>query len=617
MKKNFINSHCCYIKVAVFLFLIIILTCIMNTGIELTEPSDNGKMKASKMGLVQEKDPPQNPFLRFLENIEAASGEWLCCKNITLIIGRNTTNINILPYTTEMISSSMREEPLRKMVEALKEVPPSDANGLPDIQLNTDANRSETNTVDNSEKNGRVLFADLVGINGDGSVLPVDNENNKDILSPSILKAMEGLTPIERAMMADDILFKRIVKSNWRAKNVTDIDFGKITPVHLWQKSEKEISLKWELLEAGVELDDIIHRREESNDYFSKRLNMKKNQKKRSIVSVACIYAGFLRDYKNMFRPCMKKECSKKIGGQQTNMVDSSKCDIYMSTWDIYGKGRYSVSKYDMTSKFDIADIKQIYGNRLAALHVQPYNKYERILKFMARYPRLFPQTRPVYSSKRSWKGIPEARYMIRINDYSQSYKHWCVVQLALLSGFKYDLFLRLRPDLRTVGRISNFRFALEYSNRGELEGNELNENKECEKFGKSDGQSKLMKCKPAIAFEVTLFYHSNKPPSNHTSYITANRLHTQVFKHSDFGFIGTPEMIQALTAPWFYCLMPPRSSVLSPVGPYPPIRALSREFTFDSEIISEYNLILWRVVFDSKWEIDDGKEYLRVSRRF
>jgi hypothetical protein len=95
---------------------------------------------------------------------------------------------------------------------------------------------------------------------------------------------------------------------------------------------------------------------------------------------------------------------------------------------------------------------------------VQNYTQYGRLWRFMQRFPRGFQQTRPTELHNDDkfvprWEGTPEDKLFLRMNDYSQAYKQWCVLRLVDTHHIKYDLYFRLRPDLRTVALIFDFKW--------------------------------------------------------------------------------------------------------------------------------------------------------------
>jgi hypothetical protein len=238
-----------------------------------------------------------------------------------------------------------------------------------------------------------------------------------------------------------------------------------------------------------------------------------------------------------------------------------------------------------MSQVVPLDQLQKAYGGQLAGLHVQNYSLYEPVWRYMHKFTRGFPQYRStkLFVNRRagtaSFSGIPEVNFLLRQNDYSQAYKHWCVMQLALLSQFPYDAFYRLRFDLRAVGRLHSLRFAVDAATGDETV-----------QFGIARGAEA----------------ESGAAASSH--FISARRIHAHNFDISDFGFFGPARMIEHLASLWFYCLARPGAFAEAGTPVVEGLTALT---------ISEYNYMVWRVIFDSNWTVDSGNRYLSASRRF
>ena len=315
----------------------------------------------------------------------------------------------------------------------------------------------------------------------------------------------------------------------------------------------------------------------------------------RSVVRVACLFAGFVRDYENMLMRCSdsktsRRKCSishhaKFYGNLRTNIIEPLNCDVYASTWNIRGKGRFNVHNYDHRQTISVEQLQQAYGSQLAGLHVQNYSVYEPVWKYMHKYTRAFPQIRPtkLFVDRRagtaSFAGVPELNFLMRQNDYSQSYKHWCVVQLALLSQFPYDAFYRMRFDLRAVARLHSLRFAVDATTGDEI-----------------------------VRFGIARGAEAESGAAASTHFISSRRIHAHNFDISDFGYFGPVQMIQHLASVWFYCLASAAPQAVCPIPFVPNVPRVT---------FSEYNYMLWRLIFDNKWAVDSGNRYLYASRRF
>ena len=456
------------------------------------------------------------------------------------------------------------------------------------------------------EENLKPLPEDVDLLNGNITLRDVDIRSTKSTTS-------------EQEQSALDSIFERY--SN--ITSVSELEFiTNLPPMYIHLKTKEELADRWDGLERS----------------FGKNTEV---DQRRTLVNVACLYAGFVRDFERMFLSCVEyrqKSCSamwlKAFGNQRAKILDTTHCDVYISTWDIYGGGRFNTNKYKMEETVSPQSITKLYGPRLAGLHIQNYSTYQPVWKNMHHFSHAFPQTRPqttyYFDAKEQqirWSGHPETNYFMRINDYSQSYKHWCVVQLALLNAYPYDVFLRLRFDLRATGGIHKLRFVIN-PNGGEKQvafdvfrgaPNRL----QFPNLKKND--TKQAKPPPLAAASeesdngddeaVAVAPSSNAAPQQQpqspastpiTHYISANRLHAQNFDISDFGFMGTPAMIEHLGSLWYYCLQPPSTLSVTP--------SAARVST---DMISEYNYMIWRSIFDNKWSVDSGGSWVRVSRRY
>eukprot|EP00760_Papus_ankaliazontas_P025638 PhM_4_TR282/c0_g1_i1/m.80577 len=300
----------------------------------------------------------------------------------------------------------------------------------------------------------------------------------------------------------------------------------------------------------------------------------------RSSVRIACLYVGFMRDFILMLETCSRvrraKTCAisehkKFFGDQRIRILQPLNCDVFISTWHIGGKGRYNIQYYDLTDVVSPEAIRPHYGPRLMALHVQNYSTYSTIWRRLAKIPRNFTEAYPTQRGDQSifkmWKGVPKFRYFFRVNDYSQAYKHWRV--LKLIEQFRemnngapaYDLYYRLRTDLRMVSSFS-----------------------------------------PVVRNGTTFIFTMTSDPQNHS--VSDTRVHVHAPDISDFGYFGTPKVIAHLSLVWSdLCLadgvkMDPKHGQ-------------------DERHASDYNRVVWQYIFQSRWGVDFGLTYLRISRRY
>lgn len=327
-------------------------------------------------------------------------------------------------------------------------------------------------------------------------------------------------------------------------------------------------------------------------------------------VRIACLFAGFVRDVEAMHSStCTTRRCRqspKSRGGMGERLLRSTDCDVYVSTWDIRGVGRYDTTAYlNETVNHPVQLFQRLYGEQLAAVHVQRYEPYGAFWKYVNKFARSFPQVRPAVQyadpvhGSGYFTGVPELNHFLRPNDYSQAYKHWCVVQLVRLvllldghkgqkeqggggssegdaSSFSYDLLFRLRFDLRVTKTLSHFQFATHRRTKA-----------------------------PVILFRVS--GEGGVGGAGVVHYVSSRRIHVHNFDISDFGFLGTPSQIALLSRVWLYCTARP-GSALSEVLWVPKVESSVVPF-------SEYNYMLWRVIFEQRWEVDHGGRYLWVSR--
>jgi hypothetical protein len=317
-------------------------------------------------------------------------------------------------------------------------------------------------------------------------------------------------------------------------------------------------------LEINADAPSFLYQRKEPREYLLKD------------VRVACLYAGFLRDYRRMMRDCIqtrgKKICKKErlrkfYGNQEDAILEPLDCDVFITTWDIFGKGRYSTRSYDLEDKVKPHKVCEDYGDRLAGFHIQTYTAYGDVWKKMAAVPRNFteayPRERPNQATGNMWKAYPKYNSLFRVNDYSQSYKHWALVKLADASTIKYDLYFRLRTDLRTSKKfVPGSLFRVHY------------------------------KKYPAFQFRLT--------EDRRLHVVHPSRIHTHGPDITDFGFMGLPEQMRHLASIW------PRLCLGPATKP--------GELVLDE---SDYNRVLWQQIFDRNWLVDFGLTYLHISRRY
>eukprot|EP00759_Apiculatamorpha_spiralis_P030397 PhF_6_TR32142/c0_g2_i4/m.47618 len=307
--------------------------------------------------------------------------------------------------------------------------------------------------------------------------------------------------------------------------------------------------------------------------YYAQREPAQRSYSQR--IRVGCLFVGFMRDYDKMLKTCQEARPSwcrdpikvKFYGGQERNILRPLDCDVFITTWHIGGKGRYHTQTYDMNDIIKPKQIMDAYGSRLAILHVQNYTQYGPIWKNMSRYMRNFTEAYPIergdQMSNKMWKHRPTPRGFFRTNDYSQSYKHWVIVQLADTFPVKYDLYMRLRTDLRTSSRFLT-----------------LNGDTGSQRY----------------------WFRMTNDPKNHT--IHPRRIHVHAPDISDFGYMGTPENIRYLSTVWTrLCLVLGR------------LTNMSMQMIMNDQ--ADYNRVVWQHVFDEGWEVDFGFTYLQISRRY
>ena len=352
-----------------------------------------------------------------------------------------------------------------------------------------------------------------------------------------------------------------------------------------------------------------------------------------SPVKIACLYAGFMRDFERMYGSCHEfhsaKYCgvskkNKMYGNQKAFIIAPSNCDVFISTWHIRGAGRFSTSTYNMRDIVPVQAVKRIYGDQLAVLHLQNYTPYMQAWDYMHVFSRDFPQTKPTvlggdpHAGIYLWAGVPVTNHYLRRNDYSQSYKQWCVLQLVKGYGEDYDLYFRLRADLRAVMRLFNFQFSAHTKGSIEFSMEEIPNVTQGIRTAPGTQVAVRAGMLPSHARRTMPSSAQSEAPQSseptsgsedgssrgyavaRTHIVGPGRLHVNNFDVGDFGFLGPPQMIDRLGDVWKYCLRNSSERV-------PFVR---------HSTISEYNLMVWRIVFDNQWLVDSGGRYLWVSRR-
>ena len=156
----------------------------------------------------------------------------------------------------------------------------------------------------------------------------------------------------------------------------------------------------------------------------------------------------------------------REYGFQFDRIIKPLDCDVFLSTWNINGAGRYFTTDYDENNivappSFWMSRL----GGYLAAIHVHTYAPYGELWHAAHRFPRSFPQIRvkSTFEEMELRKRDPSRMFgtynnenkFIRLNDYSQSFKHYCAVLLTwsyeTWARGSYDLYFRLRTDERAI----------------------------------------------------------------------------------------------------------------------------------------------------------------------
>jgi hypothetical protein len=137
----------------------------------------------------------------------------------------------------------------------------------------------------------------------------------------------------------------------------------------------------------------------------------------------------------------------KAFGMQRERLWSPTLCDIVMSTWDVHGVGSYTTSTYAKSSPVDLVALAELMKPYLRTLHVQNYTLYEPIFHRMAMHRRTF-------HGWHSKEGLITKPYL-RSHSYSQAYKMDVAVKLTDGLGVRYDVYVRMRPDLRVEMPIS------------------------------------------------------------------------------------------------------------------------------------------------------------------
>lgn len=388
-----------------------------------------------------------------------------------------------------------------------------------------------------------------------------------------------------------------------------------------------------ESLEFRVDSKPIIH-------FVRKKLRLPALPSPNT-VRVACLYSGFLRDFQLMLATCTDALAKKKVhlckrkrrlkvyGGQRRGVLDGTNCDVFISTWDLKGIGRFNKYVYPEKKVHPWSVMKE-YRDQLAVLHMQNYSTYDVLWRYMHRFARKFPQTHPTKQLTKTlpdgrewpfaWEGVPETKEFLRLNDYSQSYKQWAVYRLVqqyekqMANGNGYDVYFRLRTDLRSIKTFANFHW-IDFSKReigfdlvpplAANKGATSSLGTEDHKDDKEEEADDLTAEKSGVKGLDDKDDEDGGLNQNITHHrVGPRRLFTNNFEVSDFGYLGVPSVIGKMANVWHFCYAPPKDNASDP--------HVSR---VKHEWISEYNLMVWRIIFDEKWEIDSGGRALSVSR--
>ena len=395
---------------------------------------------------------------------------------------------------------------------------------------------------------------------------------------------------------------------------------------------------------------------------------------------IACLYAGFMRNYQMMLAPCRGARCrvprhAKAFGDTRRKILVGTQCDVFLSTWHLRGVGRFFTTSYDEGDLIQADDVIRSFGeDRVAALHVQNYTPYGEFWMYTHRFYRHFPQTRPLgYRSDAQlglaslrWHGVPASNVLLRPNDFSQSYKHWCVLRLVAdylkrdpLARKDYDVYFRLRPDVRSDRFLQHFRFVDSFPRRTELSRRQLVVVNADTTSGLADatrrplasreqqvgGAADLPQRSPfsasrrrLVAFISATLSQSDFETGNATAarqyatslalwraatasdatsgsggsapvkpgivpavtvhYAGRDVIHVNNHDVGDFGFMGSPTVIRALGQLWpLYCRKPPGTR--DAAGKTLPVTRPPDIARIGSSPVSEYNLMLWRIIFD------------------
>ena len=374
-------------------------------------------------------------------------------------------------------------------------------------------------------------------------------------------------------------------------------------------------------------------------------------------LRIACLQSGFMRRFEYCLNSCRdrksqkycqkprppkkQKKFEKRFGDVRARLFRSSDCDVFISTWHIRGFGRFNTNLYDTNLKVDGAHIRKLYADRLAALHIQNYTLYGLLWRFMQRFPRGFEQTRPteLHTEDKfvpSWEGKPESKLYLRMNDYSQAYKQWCVLRLVdTHAPTKYDLYYRLRPDLRTMALVTDFKWtssrreslydaavagsetsfvsAVHPDPKAPYENAEVYGAKSTYPIGRVPTNAGY---NASFVIQRYKLYYKVKNTIAHT--VNANRIHVNNFDISDFAFLGPPPMIRNITiGVWAQCEKPVMANAptIRPVAKDEKDPTRNKGDQLPMGTYAEFNLMTWRIIFDAGWEVDTGSRYLWVDR--
>jgi len=157
-------------------------------------------------------------------------------------------------------------------------------------------------------------------------------------------------------------------------------------------------------------------------------------------MKIAICLSGYMRSYR------VNYESLKE------NLIKDHDCDIFIATSSVKGNVFYKHKKYYLDKMREEGikyveeaiteqNLQKIYGDKLKACIIKPYNENDHLIEFPPKtHKKMISGLREAMRITHMWYFIKEADKLRE--EYSDK------------NGIKYDLVIRLRPDLLFIDEI-------------------------------------------------------------------------------------------------------------------------------------------------------------------